>query len=130
MVHHRAKIIFGLKIAAVLCALVILIVSLLPNNGNLPAPSLNDKINHIIGYGVLTGLGVLAWRGRTRLLFVAIVTAQSGIVEILQANMSLGRNGDLYDMIANLIGITLGVVIGHGVVLIVRNLLRQAQQRA
>lgn len=112
MVHLRAKIILALRFAAIACALVIIVGSLLPNNAGLPTPRLSDKLNHVIGYGVLTALGVMAWRHRDRLICVGLIFVQSGMVEILQAAMRLGRTGGLDDMVANVIGIGLGTVAG------------------
>lgn len=94
----------------------------MPHNAGLQPPTLNDKINHIIGYAVLTGLGVIGWRGRVRTWFLVLVFLQSGCVEILQANMDLGRDGSWGDMIANVIGLGLGWAGGHCAVLIIRKL--------
>lgn len=126
---NRAFILNSLKLAAIVCAIAIIFISVMPNNAGLRAPTLNDKINHIFGYSVLMALGVMAWRGRARVWFLAIVFVQSSCVEILQANMDLGRDGSWGDMVANVIGIGLGGLIGHGIVVLVRTSIARYARR-
>ncbi|MEO1029509.1 MAG: hypothetical protein AAFX02_10695 [Pseudomonadota bacterium] len=118
----RSNILLALKIATLICALAILVISIMPSNAGIRPPTMNDKINHIIGYSVLTGLGVLSWKKKRRTWFLGFVFVMSGGVEILQANMDFGRDGSWGDMIANMIGIGIGLAGGHTVVLLVRRL--------
>ena len=127
---NRSNILLLFKIAAITCALAIIFISVMPNNAGIQPPSLNDKINHIIGYSVLSGLGVLAWRGKPRVWFLALIFIQSACVEILQANMDLGRDGSWGDMIANVIGILLGLFCGQSVLVIIRQVTGRISGRA
>lgn len=88
--------------AFVLCLLAILFLSLAPADAT-PAPFLwGDKVRHALAYFVLTGLGLLAF-GPRPVLLLAILSLGAG-VEIAQALMGLGREGDLLDLLANLSG--------------------------
>ncbi|MGQ3016237.1 hypothetical protein [Phenylobacterium sp.] len=88
--------------AFALCLLAILFLSLAPADAT-PAPDLGgDKVRHAMAYFVLTGLGLLAF-GPRAVLLGGILLLGAG-VEIAQALMGLGRQGDLADLAANLSG--------------------------
>ncbi|MBU2136803.1 MAG: hypothetical protein KKA45_11455 [Alphaproteobacteria bacterium] len=88
--------------AFALCLLAILFLSLAPADAT-PAPDLGgDKVRHALAYFVLTGLGLYAF-GPRPVLLGGILLLGAG-VEIAQALMGLGREGDLVDLVANLSG--------------------------
>jgi len=96
---------------ALACALVIAVLSLLPGS-DLPAQNLNDKLNHFIAYGALTGAAVVG-RGRKSLLWVAVsVTAYGLALEVLQGIMPYGRSASWLDAVANTGGVLIGVGLG------------------
>jgi len=100
-----------------LYALFLLVVSVLPG-GNLPKiPDWNllfapDKVAHFGAYGVFALLLSVAFTGSRikRAIPLAIfVSAFYGLLmEILQGISGTGRNFDVVDMVANLIGALLG----------------------
>lgn len=63
-----------------------------------------DKAEHSLAYLVLTGMGLVLFPRHPRLL-AAYVMAVGGGVEVLQAVMGFGRQGDWRDILANAIGI-------------------------
>jgi hypothetical protein len=88
--------------AFALCLLAILFLSLAPAEAT-PAPDLGgDKVRHALAYFVLTGLGLYTF-GPRPVLLGGILRRGAG-VEIAQALMGLGREGDLVDLVANLSG--------------------------
>lgn len=96
-------------VAFALCLLAILFLSLAPADAT-PAPDLGgDKVRHALAYFVLTGLGLLAFGPRLALLG-GILMLGAG-VEIAQALMGLGRQGDLADLAANLSGETAALLL-------------------
>lgn len=98
---------FRIALFAAACAAVAW-ASLVPA-AELPPVGISDKIEHFVAYAGLALLG--AWALPATLLWVAAGLAVFGVgVEILQATMELGRQGDLLDALAN----TLGVVTGLG----------------
>jgi VanZ family protein len=93
--------------------LVVLYLSLAPTTA-IPQVSLSDKIEHAGAYLGLSLLGV--WAFPERLWRVALGLVLGGIgVELAQAAMGWGRQGDPLDALAN----TIGVVVGTALALLV-----------
>lgn len=92
-----------------LCLLAVLYLSLAPSDAT-PAPDLGgDKVRHGLAYFVLTGLGLFAFG--PRLVLLGGILALGAGVEIAQALMGLGRQGDLIDLLANLSGEGLALML-------------------
>lgn len=68
-----------------------------------------DKFYHWLAYALLaagfTALVERRWYG----VVAASLLAFSGLIEILQASMNLGRSGEWSDMLANTLGVAVGV---------------------
>lgn len=108
---------------AVLCTLVIAVLSLLPG-GDLPKQNLNDKLNHFIAYGVLMVLVTLA-RGRMALIGAMALIIVYGLgLEALQGVMPYGRSASWLDALANTGGVLIGGVVGLGADQLLRHLAR------
>ncbi|MFN3859751.1 MAG: VanZ family protein [Caulobacter sp.] len=103
----------------VLALLVIAWLSLSPIEELPVSVSLWDKAQHAIAYFGLALIGAWAFPDRSGRLAVGLVAFGVG-VEILQAAMALGRQGDAIDAVAN----TLGVAVGLAVAWSARALLR------
>jgi len=89
---------------------VLLWLSLAPRE-ELPGSGLVwDKAEHSIAYLVLMMLGLVFAPRRLR-AFTVFALALGLAVEILQANMGFGRQGDWRDMAANSTGVATGFVI-------------------
>jgi VanZ family protein len=91
-------------------ALAIVVASLLPSS-SLPSVQLWDKFEHAIAYFALA-----AWFGGVvrpdRYLRLALVLLALGIaVEIAQQAMGLGRTAEPRDVLANGVGIALGLIV-------------------
>ena len=98
-------------VAAIVCAIVIAFLSLLPGD-ELPSQNLNDKLNHVIAYGVLTGLAVVG-RGSWSLLWVMVLaTGYGALLEVLQGVMPYGRSASTLDALANTAGVFIGGFLG------------------
>lgn len=99
--------------AFLLCLAAILYLSLAPSEAT-PAAHLGwDKARHALAYLVLTGLGLFAFGPRLALLG-GVVLLGAG-VEVAQAAMDLGRQGELADLAANLTGEVAALAIWLGV---------------
>jgi VanZ family protein len=86
-------------------------VSLMPTQ-KLPDMNVSDKLEHTIGYVALT-LWFAGVYPRSRYLHIAIGMFMFGlIIEYLQGAMQLGRSRDYHDVIANSIGIAIGLAAG------------------
>ena len=96
-------------------AVCVLLWLCLSPSSSLPSVDASDKIEHLIAWFVLCATGLILAPRRPRA--IAGFALGLGIaVEIAQATMGLGRNGDWKDFIAD----SLGVAIALGLYLLVR----------
>jgi VanZ family protein len=109
------------RILAVIVAVGILILSLLPKLPEIPVGiHFTDKIAHFVAYLVLGLLVLTSISGRKRnhsaLSTVLIVTGlcvfYGGLIEILQT--FTGRQPEFLDLTADLIGAIFGALVGLG----------------
>lgn len=87
----------------------------------LPTVNLWDKAEHALAYLALGLIGAWAFPNRLGWLAVGLI-AFGVLIEVGQATMGLGRQGDLLDAIAN----SLGVAIGIGLATAYRRFTRRA----
>lgn len=99
------------------CA-VVLWLSLAPGTA-IPSVSLWDKAEHATAYFGLALIGAAAFPSRLGRLAGGLFLLGVG-VELLQAFMDLGRQGDPLDALANSIGIAAGI----GLALAIRDAIR------
>jgi VanZ family protein len=85
-----------------LCFGVLAWLSLAPTN-ELPKVTLWDKAEHAIAYSVLTLVGAILFPDRNVRLVVGCM-AFGILIEVLQATMGFGRDGDWRDAVANATG--------------------------
>lgn len=93
--------------------LTILYLSLAPTTA-IPSVTLWDKVEHATAYFGLSLLGIWAFPERARPVVVGLILGGIG-VEIAQATMGWGRDGDPLDAVANTIGVAVGTVLALGV---------------
>lgn len=92
---------------------VALVVCLMPMP-HVPTPyRFGDKIAHMLGHAALAVYftGLVA-RPRWWKIFVFLFLFGI-VVELLQANMNLGRDGDVRDVLGNVAGALLGLLLGY-----------------
>lgn len=80
---------------------------------DLPKVSGSDKMHHLIAYFAMTMwfAGIYA---RSQYVWVGIAMFLLGaLIEVAQGAMGLGRQADLYDMIANTSGIVAALVLAY-----------------
>lgn len=74
---------------------------------------LNDKVEHALGYVALS-VWFAGLYPRSRYLWIALALFAMGVViEFLQGWMSFGRNSDARDVVANTIGIAIGLLLAR-----------------
>jgi VanZ family protein len=87
----------------------VVIGSLLPSS-DLPSVKVNDKVEHFVAYAVLSAGAVQLFARRLSWGFVCLLLVLMGIgLEVLQAQMGLGRMLDRNDALANTIGVLIGL---------------------
>jgi len=99
-------------VASALLVTMVVVASLVPS-GSMPVPPVRgfDKVEHFVAYALLA-----AWFAgiypRSRYLRIAIwLTALGAAIEILQQAMGLGREGDPFDLMADIAGIGAGLLL-------------------
>jgi VanZ family protein len=102
----------------VLCWLGLTVVLLMPSSG-LPSTPTSDKINHLLGFGVMTCLTLMSlWLHRPGWVsggyaVIAFAMLYSAATEYLQTLPMIGRSGELADWMANCAGICIGTVLAY-----------------
>jgi VanZ family protein len=80
---------------------------------DLPHVSGSDKMHHLIAYFSMT-LWFAGIYPRSRYAWIGIAMfALGGVIEAAQSAMGLGRQADLYDLIANTSGIVVALILAH-----------------
>lgn len=87
----------------VLASFVILFA---PGDGEVAPFSGSDKVVHLLLFAALAAS--TRWRFGSALAGLAYVAAYAGISEIIQAVALPGRSGDPVDVLADLVGATIG----------------------
>jgi VanZ family protein len=98
-------------VASVLLVVAVLYLSLAPLNVPVDLPTHFDKVEHAAAYVFLVVwfTGLVA---RPRYWRVALALVVFGLmIEFLQAAMPLGRQGDPWDVLANVTGIGIGLAL-------------------
>ena len=100
------------KILTLAALATVLVMSLRPSV-SLGGPAHADKILHLGAYAVLAGLARLGWpRLWGGALFLCLALFGIGI-EMGQHLMAAGRTGSFADIVANLLGAALALIIFH-----------------
>ena len=87
----------------------VVIGSLMPASG-VPDLKVGDKLQHFVAYALLSAGAVQLFSSRLSWGFVCILVVVMGIgLEYLQAHMALGRMLDRADVLANTIGVLIGL---------------------
>ena len=101
--------------ASVLLVLAVLYASLAPLNVPADLPTHFDKVEHAAAY-VFLAVWFTGLVARPRYWRVAVALVALGLtIEVLQAAMPFGRQGDPWDVLANVAGIGIGVALARWV---------------
>ncbi|MFV0531143.1 MAG: VanZ family protein [Flavobacteriales bacterium] len=101
------------KILLLIVIVCVTILSLVPlQRLEIEVPSGTDKLVHIIMYFSVSTLALWSYStGKTQTIqIVLMVITYSIFIEFLQEYMPLKRSGDFNDVIANIIGVFLGII--------------------
>jgi VanZ family protein len=100
---------YRLAIYALAC-LILLYLTLAPGK-DVPGVGLVwDKAEHATAWAVLTGAGLLlSTRRRWAVLVFAFAFGAS--IEVLQATLPFGRDGDIFDLTADTVGIAVAYLV-------------------
>jgi VanZ family protein len=99
-----------LRVAAYAAATAILLYLCLAPSKDLPHETLWDKAEHAIAWFVLASTGLLLAPRRPRAI-VLFAIGLGALVEVLQATLPFGRDGDWHDLVADSTGVAAALVI-------------------
>lgn len=94
---------------------VVLVIADLALQPGIPAPAElfgRDKIEHMTAFFALTVLARLGWPRRAGLMASLLLVYGVGI-ELAQASSAVGRSASAADVVADVIGICLGVLFAN-----------------
>jgi VanZ family protein len=113
-----------LRLAVFAAAVAVVLWATLAPSRDLPSVNLWDKAEHALAFFGLTFLGVWAmpqWRLRVAASMLLLGVA----IEIAQATMPLGRDGDIKDALAD----SVGIIIALPTALVAREMLHRIWPR-
>lgn len=99
-----------LRLVLYAVATAILMAMCLTPQADLPSAHMGDKIEHTIAWFVLTMTGLLLSHHRPRAI-AAYALALGALIELLQATMGFGRNGDWRDLLADALGVAAALAL-------------------
>lgn len=100
----------ALRWTVVAAGIVVLFSLALAPSDAAPSVSQVDKVQHALGFFVLTLVYGLMFPGRRAAVTAGVVVL--GIaVEVLQALMPFGRHAEIGDLIADLVGVVIGLIL-------------------
>ncbi|GAA0871481.1 hypothetical protein GCM10009117_06270 [Gangjinia marincola] len=103
-----------LRIAVAVGYTTLLTIASLISISGIPAAhtAYADKLFHIGAYFVLSFLWMFIVHSTLKITFIALLIITYGIIiEFLQQQFTVDRSLDLYDMLANLIGVIIAVIL-------------------
>ena len=105
-------------VLAVLYTLALTVASLITLKG-MPelGTDMDDKLYHVLAYMILFIIWCFALSkpiGRKRLIALALYCIAFGIIiEAIQGKVNVNRMADILDVVANIIGVLVGFIIGR-----------------
>ncbi len=89
---------------------VTLVVTLMPHHSIPKSVIFWDKLQHFLAFFMLMLTGSMAYSKHSKRIFLALVLYGASI-EIMQEYFTKTRNGDVYDIVADTVGIFLGWLV-------------------
>jgi len=99
----------ALRICAVAAVVAILVLALWPTSESMPLHTAWDKADHVAAFAALTILGLRAWPS-CPLRVLSGMFLYGVLIEVLQAFTSW-RRGDWRDVVADVVGLALGILL-------------------
>ncbi|NEK86902.1 VanZ family protein [Blastococcus saxobsidens] len=90
-----------------LTVLVSVVVLFIPASGVPTAPPGTDKVVHLLLFAALAATG--RWAGLARWPLAAGLTGYALLSEVVQGVAPLGRSGSVADLVADVLGIAMGL---------------------
>jgi len=92
-----------------LALVALVVICLVPLDGLPPLPENSDKVEHLLGYFILSAAAVQLYRGRLLWQAAAALVVLGIAIEFAQG-MTAYRSADPFDALFNSLGVVLGMV--------------------
>ena len=102
--------------------LLIIVVGSFMSASKVPSVAISDKGIHFIFYAIFAILFYIPLRVNTKRSFSLVTTIKlviiigfvlGSVIELVQQNLIVGRSGEYLDLLANSIGLLIGVIISE-----------------
>lgn len=102
-------------VAALASAIAVATLAWTPGTVELPSFGW-DKGDHVAAFAVMALCGLFGWRGRPRVtLTLTLALTALGIAIEIGQHFVPGRTADWRDVVADVVGVGLGLALAHGV---------------
>jgi len=113
--------------AAFWCALLFAYVCAVIPGG--PEIGNSDKDGHVLAFVTLSFIARLGWSRRSAIAIAVALVVFGIFIELSQATPIVHRDADVWDVVADLVGVIVGLVIGSLALIVVRRRSRAPQSR-
>ena len=110
---HYAELARRLAWIAAYAGLAVILIFALKPSTSTPSFAYMDKLLHVAAFLCCGAAIGAAARGHDLLIHGAVFACAGAAIEVAQATMGLGRSGELLDLIADWIGLALGLPLGR-----------------
>jgi VanZ family protein len=91
----------------ILASTFVMLIDLTPKTGGWPYW---DKVQHIMGFGVLTTIGCFAYMQKKTWICAGLVT-YGALIEYFQSVLTISRTASFGDWLADIFGVAMGVAV-------------------
>jgi VanZ family protein len=89
----------------------------------------SDKDGHVLAFVTLSFIARLGWSRRSAIAIAVALVVFGIFIELSQATPIVHRDADVWDVVADLVGVIVGLVIGSLALIVVRRRSRAPQSR-
>lgn len=89
----------------------------------------SDKDGHVLTFVTLSFIARLGWSRRSAIAIAVALVVFGIFIELSQATPIVHRDADVWDVVADLVGVIVGLVIGSLALIVVRRRSRAPQSR-
>lgn len=107
--RQTIKILRYMPLLFCICLALVTLLALIPSTSIPKAFQFWDKAQHALAYSILSIMGCFAFPQRLRPVFFGLIT-HGVIIEIMQGALTSTRFGDPLDLLADGIGVLIGVI--------------------
>lgn len=93
--------------ACIIASTFVMLIDLTPKTGGWPYW---DKVQHIVGFGILTTLGCFAYTQKKVWICAGLVT-YGALIEYFQSALTASRTASLGDWLADIFGVAIGIAV-------------------